>query len=350
MATGTSRPTLRDVARAAGVSIGTASNAFNHPERLAPARRDRVLEHARALGYAGPDPAGRRLRTGRAGALGLVFTDRLTLAFEDPAATCFLGGVAGAIEPAGLGLLVVPVGTDREAAAEIARQAAVDGFIVYSVPTGDPRLRVALERGLPTVTVDQPRDTPTPFVGIDDRAAARTAARHLRDLGHERIGVLAFASSPADAPELRFELTAERLKGYRQGLGPAWDPGLVRVCLPSSAAEAGRVATDLLGADDRPTAILAMSDELAVGAMGAAREGAIDVPTDLSIVGFDDSSTARLAVPALTSVFQPLGRKGEEAAQLLIPSLQGDGRKPRRRRVILPTELIIRGSTAPPRR
>jgi DNA-binding LacI/PurR family transcriptional regulator len=346
MANDRTRTTLRDVARAAGVSIGTASNAFNHPELLAPERREHVLAHARELGYAGPDPAARRLRTGRTGALGLVFTDRLQLAFEDPPATSFLGGVAQAIEPAGLGLLVVPAAPDRDAAAEVARQAAVDGFIVYSVPTGDPRLEVVLERGLPAVTVDQPRDSPTPFVGIDDRAGARSAAAHLRDLGHERVAVLAFASSADNAGVLPFELTMERLQGYREGLGAAWDSERVRVCFPRE--EAARATAALLATDEPPTAVLAMSDELALGALGAAREAGVDVPNDLSIVGFDDSSTARLAVPALTTVHQPVGRKGETAAKLLLPSLRDAGRKPRRRRVILPTEFVVRGSTAPP--
>src|SRR4051812_30909340 len=104
--------TLRDVAQAAGVSVGTASNAFNRPELLSEASREKVLAQARALGYAGPAPVARRLRTGRSGALGLVFADRLPLAFEDAAATCFMGGIAGALEPVGLSLLVIPAGPD----------------------------------------------------------------------------------------------------------------------------------------------------------------------------------------------------------------------------------------------
>ena len=186
------RPTLRDVASGAGVSIGTASNAFNRPELISDALRERVLAEAGRLGYAGPDPAARRLRTGRAGALGLIFTDRLPFAFDDEAAVIFLRGVARALESSGAGLLLIPTSPTREEGARVVRAAAVDGFIVYSTPTGDPRLEAALERGLPTVVVDEPLAVPVPFIGIDDRGAARAAALHLREAGHERVGVVAF--------------------------------------------------------------------------------------------------------------------------------------------------------------
>lgn len=342
------RPTLRDVAQAAGVSLGTASNAFNRPELLSEASREKVFEHARNLNYSGPDPAARRLRTGRTGALGLVFADRLPLAFEDAAATCFMGGIAGALEPAGLSLLVIPAGPDVQAAAEVTSQAAVDAFLVYSVAAGDPRLQVVLERGLPAVTVDQPRQVPTPFVGIDDRGAAREAAVHLRELGHERVAILAFPATAGDSGDLPLELSGERLEGYREGLGSAWNSELVRTYPSGRSAEGARMTAELLGLPDPPTAILAMGDELAIGALTAAREAGFAVPERLSIVGFDDSHTARVSMPALTSVYQPLTGKGEAATKLLLPSLLGETRKLRRRQVILETKLVVRGSSGPP--
>ena len=119
------RTTLRDVAAAAGVSIGTASNAFNRPELLSEAMRERVHAEAGRLGYAGPDPVARRLRTGRAGALGLIFTDRLPIAFEDQAAVVFLGGVARELEDSGAGLLLIPTSESREEGARVVRAAAV---------------------------------------------------------------------------------------------------------------------------------------------------------------------------------------------------------------------------------
>src|SRR5688500_5528558 len=167
---GARRPILRDVAAAAGVSMGTASNAFSRPELLSDAMRERVLAEARGLGYGGPDPVARRLRTGSAGALGLIFTDRLAYAFEDQAAVIFVGGVARALEDSGSGLLLIPTAESADEGARIVRAAAVDGFIVFSSRGEDPRVRAALDRRLPTVVVDEPHGPPAPWVGIDDRA------------------------------------------------------------------------------------------------------------------------------------------------------------------------------------
>src|SRR5215211_4488858 len=268
------RPTLRDVASGAGVSLGTASNAFNRPELISDALRERVLREAGRLGYAGPDPAARRLRTGRAGALGLVFTDRLPFAFDDDAAIIFLRGVANALEESGAGLLLIPTSPSREEGARVVRAAAVDGFIVYSTPTGDPRLLAALERGLPTVTVDEPLSVPTPWIGIDDRAAAREAARHLVDLGHSRVAVVGFPEFAIDDPSLPYDVTRERFAGYREGLGESWDPELVIHAI-GNRAEAGRAALgELVALDPAPTAVLAMGDALATGLLvGAAQHG-----------------------------------------------------------------------------
>jgi DNA-binding LacI/PurR family transcriptional regulator len=341
------KPTLRDVATAAGVSLGTASNAFSKPDLLTDGMRERVLAEARRLGYAGPDPAARRLRTGQAGALGLIFTDRLQFAFDDEAAVLFLRGVAGVLESAGPGLLLIPTSPTRAEGAGVVRAAAVDGFIVYSTPTGDPRLGAALERGLPIITVDEPREPPTPFVGIDDRAGGRVAAHHLVELGHERIAIVTFPEYANDDPSLPFDATRERLAGYREGLGAAWDPDRV-VVAPTNRQEIAReLAAKLLAADPPPTAILATSDVLAAGVIRGAADRGVGVPSELSVVGFDDVPQAALNEPPLTTVAQPTERKGEIAAQALLDALEREAR-PEPTRTLLPTELVVRGTTAPP--
>src|SRR5512133_475006 len=213
------RVRLRDVAERAGVSVGSASQAFGRPELVSDEVRDRVLAAADELGYPGPDPAARRLRTGRAGALGLIFAERLGYQFTDPAAPAFLRGVARGMQKAPLGLLLLPDSRYRDEAARTVREAAVDGFIVYSAPRNDPRVEAALARRLPAVTVDQPRDTPTPFVGIDDRAAARAAAVHLRELGHGRVGVLSFIRALDREGTLVLDMTIERLATRRDFAG-----------------------------------------------------------------------------------------------------------------------------------
>src|SRR5215216_6564974 len=149
---GKRRATMTRIAEELGVSAMTISNAYNHPERLSPALRERVFETARRLGYAGPDPLGRGLRHGRAGALGVIYDSLLSYAFEDQAAVSFLSGVSAAAEEEGLGLTLIPGSPKGERDASVIGGMLVDGFVVYSVAEGDPVLGAALERGLPVVT------------------------------------------------------------------------------------------------------------------------------------------------------------------------------------------------------
>src|SRR3954469_15363374 len=141
------RLTLKAIAADVGVSTMTVSNAFNRPDQLSRALRERILERARALGYAGPDPLASGLRRGRAGAIGLVSDTPLSYAFSDPAASAVISGVCAVAETEGLGLLLVPPGG----------AGPVDGVVVYSVAQGEPLL--ALTRDVPAVVIDQPRET-----------------------------------------------------------------------------------------------------------------------------------------------------------------------------------------------
>jgi DNA-binding LacI/PurR family transcriptional regulator len=342
------RVRLRDVAERAGVSVGSASQAFGRPELVSEELRKRVLAAAEALGYPGPDPAARRLRTGRAGAVGLIFAERLGYQFTDPAAPAFLRGIAAGMQEAPTGLLLIPDSRNRNEAARTVREAAVDGFIVYSTPQNDPRVEAALARRVPVVTVDQPRGAATPFVGIDDRAAARSAAVHVRELGHERVAVLSFVTALGPGGSLELDLSAERLEGYKEGLAEAWDAGLVRTVRPNAPEPARDATAELLRAPDPPTAILAMSDILAIGALEAAAEEGVTVPEELSVVGFDDSPVALHATPPLTTVAQPHEEKGRLAARWLMEEVERVQRPEEgRRRAILPTELVVRESTAP---
>ena len=131
-------PTLADVANRLGVSRTTVSNAYNRPDQLSPALRERVLSAAAELGYGGPDPVARSLRRGKAGSLGLVFDHRLRYIFDDPAAVLFLSGVAAGCEEQGTGLALVP--QLPEGAAEVVRSALVDGYVMFCTPEEDERL------------------------------------------------------------------------------------------------------------------------------------------------------------------------------------------------------------------
>jgi DNA-binding LacI/PurR family transcriptional regulator len=347
-------PTLLDVARAAGVSRTTVSNAFNRPDQLSAELRERILATARELGYAGPNPMARMLRTGRAGAIGVVFSDRLTYAVTDPAAVALLQGIALVCDQEDAALLILSA-IDEKAARRTVRQAAVDGFIIYCLTTETGVINAILERGGPVVAVDEAGVAEVPSVGIADRAGARQAAQHLLGLGHRRIAILSMETrpdgyaGPLDAARRAgsvYAVTDERLAGYEDALaGAGLDLAALHVeerpCNnPRAAREAALV---LLANRPRPTAILAMGDVFALAAIDAAKELGVRVPDDLSVVGFDDIPMAREVSPPLTTVRQPLVDKGRIAAELLF------GRRSAAAPIVLPTELIVRGTTAPPR-
>src|SRR5919108_6451372 len=149
------RVTLQTIADRLGVSRTTVSNAYNRPDQLAPALRERILAKARELGYSGPDPAARRLRSGRRDVVGLLLTEQLSYAFTDPAAVLLLQGIARASERAGLALLLIP--EHGPGVRNAVHDAVVDAFCIYSMPAGHPNVLAALERRLPMIAVDEPR-------------------------------------------------------------------------------------------------------------------------------------------------------------------------------------------------
>jgi DNA-binding LacI/PurR family transcriptional regulator len=338
--------TLATVAEAAGVSRMTVSNAFNRPDLVSGELRERVLAAASELGYGGPDPIARTLSRGQTGSVGLVLDYALTDAFKDPATIAFLAGVATGCEEWTMGLSLVPRIAGRDA--ELVRNALVDGFVLYCVPEGDPRLEAALARRLPYVGVDFDATEGRRAVNIDDRAAARSVAEHVTALGHRRVAIVLSndaggTTGPAAEAAAYRHVDAARLAGWREGLEAAgidWSQVPVATA-PGKTRETGRrAAADLLDRADRPTAVIALADELALGVFDAAAERGIGVPAELSVAGFDDIPAAALATPALTTVRQPHALKGTEAVRLLLGPAAGPS-------VLLPTELVIRASTAP---
>ncbi|WP_043802727.1 substrate-binding domain-containing protein [Deinococcus gobiensis] len=340
------RVTLRDLARTLGVSVATVSNAYNRPDQLSPELRERVLQVARELGYAGPDPLARSLRRGRSGVIGVVYDAPLDYAFADPAAAIFLGSLAQVIQQDALNLLLLACAQD----ALPVRGAGVDGFVVYCAAEGSELLDAVLERGLPTVLVDQQAQPRAARVGIDDVGGARAAAAHLEALGHRHIGVLCLELGPdprsgevnADREaQLAYHTTAERLRGYRLG-APGAELYLAET--EQNTREGGEAqAAALLRAHPEITALLCMSDVLAQGALRAAAALTLNVPGELSVVGYDDLPGS--AALDLTTVWQPTADKGEEVGRALLALLAGEAAAD----LSLPTRLSVRGSAGPAR-
>src|SRR3954447_23244502 len=227
------RVTLVTVARAVGVSPTTVSNAYNRPHKLSPALRERILGAARELGYPGPNPAVRSLRRGRAGSIGPLFGEALTYAFQDPAAVEFLHGLAEGTATHNTVLqLIAALDADEQEGASLLANAIVDGLVVWTLPERHPLLRLARERGIPLVTHGSPLLDGVPFVGIDDRAAARAVAEHLLALGHRSLAVISQPFGPSRRARHRgrgkigrpsYRITRARLAGYAAAAPAALD-------------------------------------------------------------------------------------------------------------------------------
>jgi DNA-binding LacI/PurR family transcriptional regulator len=346
-------PTLADVARAVGVSRTTVSNAYNRPDQLSPALRERIMAVAEELGYGGPDPVARGLRRGRTGMVGLVYDQPLSYLFTDPAILMFVAGMASVWDDAETSLALLPRLVADDAGASVLANAAVDGFVSICDVADDARLAALVARRLPFVMVDHRRSGARCQVVLDDRGGSRAATEHLLGLGHRRLAVLALPRSPGapggaldptDPGPIRYTIMADRLAGIREAVEAAgldWGaiPALVAPDDQSPRQAARALAGDFLERDDRPTGVVAMSDELAAGVIDAAVARGIDVPGQLSVVGFDDTPTATSTAPQLTTVHQPLAERGATAARLLLEGAPA-------RTVEFPTELVVRRSTA----
>jgi DNA-binding LacI/PurR family transcriptional regulator len=346
--------TLASLAAELGVSRTTVSNAYNRPDQLSPQLRSRVMEAARRLGYPGPDPVARSLRTRKAGAIGLLLTEQLSYAFRDPAAVAFLEGLTLECDQAGIGLLLVPASPDSDDVRAVS-SAAVDGFVAYSMPDDDPHLAAMVARPVPSVICDQPLLAGVDLVGIDDAAAIRRVAQHLIDLGHRRVGVICMrlGRSRRDGPvsleqqqSAHYHVQRHRLAGLRDAFldaGVAWDRVPVVERFEHSLASGASAAAEVLALDPGITALIATSDVLALGAMEELERRRQRVPEDVSVAGFDG---VRLAMQAgLTTVSQPVVDKGRHAGRLLLDPAH----RPQARRVMLDTTFQVGRTTAPPR-
>ena len=350
-----SKVRLRDVAAAAGVSQGTASNVYNRPDIVRPALRERVLEAADRLGFAGPAPTARALRQGRANLIAVVSDESLGYMLADPYGRRLLGGVATVCDAQGVGLTVASTHGTGGATGQgwSIDTALVDGFILYCYEDDAEVAERARARNLPMVAIDVGRMAGVASIGIDERMAARAAAAHVATLGHRRVGILSLELSgdgrtgPVGRDRIaaaRFGGTRDRLDGYLTALAAAGlGEDAIAVHETLNDGPTTRTALETMAAGPAPpTAILAMSDVMALHAMDWLAARGLRVPGDVSVVGFDDTPEGAQASPPLTTLAQPAEMKGRIAAEMLL------GLRPMGDHV-LPTALTVRGSTAAPR-
>lgn len=343
------KPTLDTVAKVAGVSRMTVSNAYNRPDQLSAATRDRVLGVAAQLGYPGPDPAARSMRRRSSGTVGVLITERLRYAFTDPGMVSLMSGLAAELGAAGQAMLLVP--SEAGNVTSVIRGAVVDAFIVVSMDEKDEAVIAVQQRRSPLVTVGHPRLPGVPFLGIDNSKAAATVAEHLLGLGHRRLGVLSLPGRDADDLANRVVPVRigvrERVTGFTRAVRALSGVDVQVVdAVENTHAEGIRAALTLLDRADgaRPTAVFAATDVLAIAALEAARRLNLDVPGQLSIVGFDDIDEAARTIPPLTTVAQDLEGKGRLAARAALDLIAG--RPPRSPK--LRARMVVRQSTGAP--
>ena len=344
---------LSDVAKAACVSQGTASNVFNRPDIVRKEVRERVEAAARALGYAGPDPKGRLLRAGKVNAIGVATAEPLSYFFEDPFARVLMAGIAGACDMQGAGIALVSAANEEKLAWNI-QSAIVDGFVLLCIEGGPRLVELTRERRLPFVALELDSDDETvSAVGIDDFAGARIIADYLADLGHRRFAILTLPlvddrTGPLSADDLDHAIYSgarERSLGYRAALA---DHGIDLSAIPMFETENDRESTEaaleaIFAAPSPPTAILGMSDRIALMTIDWLRGRGLRVPEDVSVVGFDGVPEGAVSNPPLTTMAQPIEEMGRTAVQMIFE----DGGQ--RRRLTLDVELTIRASAAPPK-
>ncbi len=336
------RVTLQSIADEVGVSRMTVSNAFSRPDQLSASLREKILRAAEELGYSGPDPAARALARGRTGSVGLLLTDRLSTVIGDALAGEFIAAVSDRLADHGMAVtLLAPTTTDGVVEGEV----AMDGLLVYICGSPRRQLEWARRRGLPIVTVDQLPIDGLPSINVDDRTGARLGAQHLVDLGHRRISILTLAREDTQDRNAAHVPAYDRMNGWRDVLEPAGIEPQVAEGVYLSPEPSYAAARALLDRPDRPTGLLCVSDAFALEALRAAADLGLRVPDDLSVVGYDDSRPAATSRPPLTTIRQDVQAKGRLAVAALVRAINDPGSPPER--VLLPAELVVRGSTGP---
>lgn len=333
--------TLKDVAARAGVSYQTVSKVLNGEMQVAPETMERIQAAVQELGYR-PNRIARNMRAGRSFMIGYSWTQ------TEPGQVNhildqFLSGMVREAGVVGYYVLPFPFHEGKaqiETYRDLIRSGNVDGFVLSSVNYNDPRIQFLLKQKFPFVAFGRSNpDWDFAWVDIDGAAGTRQAVEYLIGRGHRRIAILAWPENS--------RVGNDRLQGYLEAMQAAHiapEPGYV--LRGEGTFEVGRAMTlHLLDlpAERRPTAIMALNDTMAIGAMAAARERGVTIGTDLAIIGFDDAPMAQYLFPPLSSVRQPIAEAGRKCVELLVALVEG--REPEPRHVLLQPSLIIRASS-----
>lgn len=336
------RLTISEVAQRARVSKMTVSRVVNHQPGVSPKLRTRVQKVIDQMGYV-PSSLARSLSVGRTNLVGILVPDIISEWI-----TPLVFGVGESAADLGYQVLLRTTGRGQTYSADapdiLMSSDLADGLIVATWRVPVAFAQKLARRGAAVVVIDgYARPDDVPWVSAADRSGAKQATGHLLSIGHRRIAFIGGGEEPY--------LAQQRLAGFLDALsGNGFNPEASLIVQGDFTRESGYArATEVLSRRPRPTAIFAANDPMAVGALDAALELGLSVPGDLSIVGFDDMPIAAHVNPGLTTVARPYGEMGATAVRLLVETLAEAPAKRRARQIDLPTRLVVRASTSPPR-
>ena len=328
------RSTVHDVAHAAGVSRGTVSRVLNGGY-VSEVAREAVERAIRAVGYV-PNNAARTLVRQRTQAVGFIVHEPHSLFLEDPNIGGIMLGTNATLSEADYQMvcLVVDSRRDTDRVARYLSGGFVDGVVIVSARREDPITDVVERLALPAAFVGHPPGISAAWVGVDNRGAARELTNRFRASGRRRIGMIAAA--------LDRDSGSDRLAGFREAMGEDFDPTLVEEIALYSYADGVVGMTRLLERVPDIEGVFAASDAVAAGAIEAIKASGRQVPGDIGVVGFDDSTWARRTVPALSTVHQPAEGLGRAAATAVLAQLAGESFSDSGQ--LLPTPIVWRES------
>jgi LacI family transcriptional regulator len=327
---------LDEIARLSGVSRSTVSRVVNNDPKVSDRTRIQVQEVLQRVNFH-PHAAARSLAAGRSRVLGLVIPMGVAALFTDPYFPLLIQGVSAAANAHdhSVMLWVAEPEYERRTIGQVMQNGLIDGVILASMLSDDPLLRALIQGSLPFILVGRhPTNTTINYIDVDNINSARQAVTHLLRLGRKRIATI---TGPQN-----MSVGADRAEGYLAALrqrGLTVDPSLI---VEGDFTEAGAYAAMQRLLPLNPDAVFAASDVMAMGALRALREAGRRVPEDIALIGFDDMPFSARTDPPLTTVRQPVQRTGEVAAETLIDLIEHPDAQPRR--ILLPTELVIRAS------
>lgn len=343
------RPTINDIARITGYSKTAVSFAFNDPNRISQKARDQILAVATQIGYI-PDPMARNFSLRRHQSIGFLLPQIIHYTLRNPYMMQVIQGIGSVCQKYGYTLTLIP--PLNESITDAVRNAAVDGLITIGMKVEMEIVDIMRQRKLPFVTIDGTPSLAMPSVNINDEEAAYGIMRQVLAQGHRNIVIIslpddAFATGRGDDTSV----PTLRKRGYERALkdvGLTLDHPSVTVMVSECTLEDGKHAGHLVSKlKNHPTAIVAMSDIVAIGCILYLDEHGYNIPGDISIVGFDNIQESVLVTPRLTTVDQPAGDKGYMAAEVLFRMINGEDCEDTR--MIIPYRIIMRNSLGPVR-